>query len=155
MLRCIKRRHNIDDNAMLDKRNGTGEDAEQRAARKWRNKDLAERFKKAKETGEGAEDFLTIDGKKPHINAQVPKPPREQGIGNTIVNEGRKSGGITRFENKFKKEIRAMMEGYAQRNLQFYYAALQHRKVKLLREKLRRLKLAQAQQEQPRDLFGG
>ena len=128
-----------------------GETPEQRAARRWRNKELSERFKKAKETGEGAEDFLTIDGKKPHINAQVPKPPKDPEIAEAIVNVGRRDGRVTRFESRFKKEIRTMLEGHARRNVEFYYAALQHRRYRLLKEKLRRLQAAQ----QPRDLFGG
>jgi biotin synthase-related radical SAM superfamily protein len=134
-------------------KDGKGETPEQRAARKWRNKELSERFKKAKETGEGEEQFLSFNGKKPHINAQVPKPPRDPEIAEALVNVGRKSGTITRFENRFKKEIRTMMEGHVRRNVEFYYAALQHRRYKLLKEKLRRLKAAQEQQ--PLDLFGG
>jgi hypothetical protein len=129
------------------------ETPEQRASRRWRNKELSERFKKAKETGEGAEDFLTIDGKKPHINAEVPKPPKDPEIAETIVNVGRRDGRVTRFESRFKKEIRTMMEGHARRNLEFYYAALQHRRVILLKEKLKRLRAAQ--EPQPRDLCGG
>jgi hypothetical protein len=133
-----------------------GETPEQRASRRWRNKELSERFKRAKETGEGAEDFLAFDGKKPHINAEVPKPPKEPEIGEAINGEddGRKrNGSVRHFERQFLKDIRAMMENHVQRNVEFYYAALQRRKLLLLTEKLKRLRAAQV--AQPRDLFGG
>jgi hypothetical protein len=64
-----------------------------------------------------------------------------------IINEGRKSGRVTRFENRFKRDIREMMEGHAARNLALYLAALRNRKLILLREKLRRLQEAEAQNE--------
>ena len=51
--------------------------------------------------------------------------------------------GVNRFENKFKQEIRKMMEGYVANNRNNYIAWLDTRKRRLLREKLRRLKLAQ------------
>ncbi len=60
-----------------------------------------------------------------------------------IVNEGRKSGRVTRCENRFKREIRAMMEGHAARNLALYLEALNARKVILLREELKRLQAGQ------------
>jgi hypothetical protein len=125
-----------------------GETPEQRAQRKWRNKELSERFKRAKETGEGAEDFLAFDGKKPHINAEVPKPPKDPEIASVIRNDGKRDVRINRFENKFKKDIRAMMEGHSATNLHHYLAYLERRKIKLLSEKLRRLQLAEQEQEQ-------
>jgi hypothetical protein len=85
-------------------KDGKGETPAQRAARKWRNKELSERFKRAKETGEGEEQFPSFNGKKPHINAEVPKPPKDPEIPGIVANVGRKSGAITRFENKFKKK---------------------------------------------------
>jgi hypothetical protein len=60
---------------------------------------------------------------------------------------GRRDGRINRFETKFKRDIRAMMEGYAARNLELYLASLNARKVILLKEKLRRLQEAEKQNE--------
>lgn len=134
---------------MTNKRNDKGEDATQRASRKWKNKDLIERFKRAKETGDGADDFLTIDGKKPFINAEVPKPPK---IGETITNGGRRDGSIKRFESRFVKEIRMRLNEHKLFNLRMYAASIEHRRRKLLAEKLHRLKLAH--QEPQTDLFG-
>jgi hypothetical protein len=124
-------------------RNSKGETPEQRASRRWRNKELSERFKRAKETGEGAEDFLTFDGKKPHINAEVPKPPKDPEIAEIITNIEKLKGPVKNFERKFLRDIRVMMEGHANNNLRQYLAWLERRRVKLLTEKLRRLKLAQ------------
>jgi len=60
-----------------------------------------------------------------------------------VTNEGRRDGRVSRFENKFKKEVRAMMEGHAGQNLKAYAIAIERRRYVLLKEKLRRLKLAQ------------
>ena len=124
-------------------KNSKGETPEQRASRRWRNKELSERFKRAKETGEGAEDFLAFDGKKPHINAEVPKPPKDPEIAEIITNIEKLKGPVKNFERKFLRDIRVMMEGHANNNLRQYLAWLERRRVKLLTEKLRRLKLAQ------------
>jgi hypothetical protein len=124
-------------------KNSKGETPEQRASRRWRNKELSERFKRAKETGEGAEDFLAFDGKKPHINAEVPKPPKDPEIGEVVTNGDRLKGPVKNLERKFLRDIRAMMEGHADNNLKHYLAYLERRRIKLLKEKLRRLKLAE------------
>jgi hypothetical protein len=79
----------------------------------------------------------------------------EPEIAETIVNEGRKAGPINRLESQFKRDIRAMLQGQADRNLMFYAASLAQRKRRLLLEKLRRLEAKQAAQLKPqRDLFG-
>src|ERR1700722_17623890 len=105
-----------------------GDTPEQRASRKWKNKELSERYKRAKETGEGAENFLTFDGKKPHINAEVPKPPKNPEIASVITNDGKRDARVNRFESKFKKDIRAMMVGYSTTNLHHYLAYLERRR---------------------------
>jgi hypothetical protein len=125
-------------------KNNKGEAPEQRASRRWRNKELSERFKRAKETGEGAEDFLAFDGKKPHINAEVPKPPKDPGIGEAITNEGRRKGPVRNLERKFLRDIGALMNEPRERILKQYLQSLERRRYLLLKEKLRRL---QAQQE--------
>jgi hypothetical protein len=87
------------------------EPARERAKRRWRNHDLTTRFKKMKATGEGADEFIFQDGKKPFISAEAPKPPRELPA-DVIENDRPK---VSRLERKFKKEIRAMMEGLRRR----------------------------------------
>jgi hypothetical protein len=70
--------------------------------------------------------------------------------------------GMTKFESKFIKYIREMMEGHSKVNLEMYLHSLEGKKRLLLREKLRRLQLAQLveaqqnQQKEPKgnDLFG-
>lgn len=114
---------------MLKDREPPKESAEQIATRKWRNNDLRKRIVEAK---------------------QRPKPRDvndEPEIAEVVVNEGRVDGPVNRFESRFKKEIRAMMEGYADRNIQFYAAMIEHRRYKLLKEKLRRLKAQEASME--------
>jgi hypothetical protein len=96
------------------------------AERKWRNNHVRKR--------------IVEERQKP----KAKEPSGEPEIAETIINEGRVDGPIKRFESRFKKEIRAMMEGHAKRNLQLYTEMLQRRKVLLLREKLRRLKLAES-----------
>ena len=74
----------------------------------------------------------------------------------TLINKGRRDGPINRLESKFKKELKAMLQGHADRNLALYAASLQHRKRRLLLEKLRRLEARQNQAsnvQRHRDLF--
>jgi hypothetical protein len=73
------------------------------------------------------------------------KTPEVAGV---ISNDGRRDRSVTRMERKFLKDIRAMMEGHAAKNLAAYAASIQHRRRKLLAEKLRRLQLAQQGQRQ-------
>jgi hypothetical protein len=42
----------------------------------WRNNDVAQRFKKMKDTGEGAEQFPIQDGKK-YFDTSILKPPKD------------------------------------------------------------------------------
>jgi hypothetical protein len=93
-----------------------------KAERKWRNNDLRRR--------------IIEERQKP----KAKEPSKEPEIAETIINEDRVDGPVKRFETRFKKEIRSMMEGHARRNLEFYYAALQHRRGLLLKEKLKRLR---------------
>jgi hypothetical protein len=120
---------------MLKEHEPPNEPLRTKAERKWRNNDLRRR--------------IIEERKKP----KAKYPRKEPEIAETIINDGRRDGPVKRFESRFKKEIRTMLEGHARRNLEFYYAALQHRRAILLREKLRRLQ--SAQEQQPRDLFGG
>jgi hypothetical protein len=101
------------------------ETASEKAARKWSNAEAQKRIKEERQ--------------KP----KLVDPNRKPEMAETIVNCGNIDGRVRRFESKFKKEIRQMMEGYANKNLAAYALSLQHRKIVLLKEKLRRLQLAQ------------
>jgi hypothetical protein len=96
-----------------------------KAARMWKNNNVRKRIAEERQSR-----------KKPDPNA-------DPEITEVLINEGRRDGSVRRFENKFKRDIRAMMEGHAARNLALYLTALNARKVILLKEKLRRLKAAQ------------
>jgi hypothetical protein len=100
------------------------EPARVKARRKWGNADVRKRVKQRQE--------------KPKMVDPDAKPE----VAGIISNEGRRDGRVNRFENKFKRDIRTMMEGQAQLNLQIYAIRLEQRHRKLLAEKLRRLKLA-------------
>jgi hypothetical protein len=96
-----------------------------KAERKWRNNEIRKR--------------IVEERQKP----KAKEPNNELEIAETIINDGRRDGPVKRFERQFLKDIRAMMEGHAKRNLQLYAEMLQRRKVLLLREKLRRLRAAE------------
>jgi hypothetical protein len=99
------------------------ESATRRAERKWKNHDVATRFK-AEKTALKAAPAVT---KKPLIiESEKPKPSR-----------------LTRFESKFKKEIQVMFDERKSSNLELYAISIKARKRRLLLEKLRRLEAAQ------------
>jgi hypothetical protein len=80
---------------------------------------------------------------------QKPKlvdPNKEPEPADTITNDGRRDGPVKRLERKFLKDIRAMTEGHARRNIEIYAAMIERRRYILLKEKLRRLKIAQREQ---------
>jgi hypothetical protein len=52
-------------------------------------------------------------------------------------------GPVKNLERKFLRDIRAMIEGNATNNLKHYLAFLERRRIKLLKEKLRRLQAAE------------
>jgi hypothetical protein len=93
---------------------------------KWRNNDLRRR--------------IIEERQKP----KAKEPSDEPEIAETIINDGRRDGPVKRFERQFLKDIRAMMDGHAKRNLQLYAEMLQRRKLLLLKEKLRRLRAAES-----------
>jgi hypothetical protein len=101
-----------------------------RAARRWKNWEVTKNFKAAqKEATEGAAE-----------------EPKEILPSDTIINEGLKSGSLVRAQTKFAKDIKEMMEGHSEKALALYRHSLEHKRYRLLKEKLRRLKLAEAQQ---------
>lgn len=99
------------------------EPAAKKAARRWRNHDVSTRFKAEKAAANAA-----------------PPEPKETLL---IENDERLKGPVNNFERRFKREIRAMMEGYSARNLQLAAIALEQQQRRLLLEKLRRLEAAQ------------
>ena len=96
-----------------------------KAERRWRNNALRKRLKEEKQRPK----LVDLD--------KEPEPA------DLIISDGRVDGPIKRFETQFLKDIRAMMEGHAERNMKLYAASIERRRYLLLREKLRRLKLAQ------------
>ena len=104
---------------------GTRERAKERAARKWRNNELSARFRKMKATGEGAEQFLVRDGKK-FFSTEVPKRPKEALPQPAEVIKTNKPKA-QKFETKFKKDIRAMLNEHKEVSIKAYAAALAHR----------------------------
>jgi hypothetical protein len=120
------------------------EPARKRAERKWCNNALSTRFKKMKATGEGSEEFLIRDGKKYFAN-EVPKPPKEELRPADVLENPRPK--VDRFERKFVKDIKEMMEGHKQQNMAFYAAAIRHQKRRIMIEMIKRLEARIAQRE--------
>jgi hypothetical protein len=123
---------------------GTKEPAKERAARMWRNNELAQRFKKMKDTGEGAEQFPVRDGKK-YFDASIPKPPKEALRPADLIENDRPKAQP--FERKFIKDIREMMNEHRSIKVEHYLAAIREEKRKLLIEKLRRREASIAERE--------
>jgi hypothetical protein len=113
---------------MLNEHEPPKEPAKIRAARKWKSAELRRRVKQAQLTPKKADQ------------------KSEPEIAETITNDGRRDGPLRRSETRFKKDIREMIEGHTAQNLSNYMAALEYRRYRLLKEKLRRLKLAQQEQ---------
>jgi hypothetical protein len=106
------------------------EAARHKAERKWRNNAVRLRF---------------LEKRQESKEATLRDANTEIKMAETITNDSKRDGSIKRLESKFRKHIKAMMQGYADRNLALYAASLAHQKNRLLREKLRRLELAAQQ----------
>jgi hypothetical protein len=113
---------------MLKEHDPPKEPARSRAERRWKNNEARRRIKEEKQRP------LLVD------------PNKEPEIAETITNEEKPKGSINRLETKFKKEIRAMLQGHVDKNLAIYAVSLQKRKYLLLKEKLRRLQATQLEQ---------
>ena len=114
---------------MLKEHDGPKEPARIRAERKWTNADVRKRLKEEKQ------------------RPKLVDPNRGPEIAETITNDGRLKGPVKNLERRFLRDIRAMMEGHTANNQRHYLAFLERRKIILLTEKLRRLKLAQQESE--------
>jgi hypothetical protein len=58
-----------------------------------------------------------------------------------------------KFQDKFIRDIKELLDEHKRRNMIAYIASIERQKRRLLREKLRRLELRVAQQNQRTDLF--
>jgi hypothetical protein len=114
--------------SMLEEYDPTKELAKIKGERRWTNAHVRKHVKEAQQ--------------KP----KLVDPNREPEIAGVVINVGKRDGRINRFESRFKRDIRQMMEGYSATNLHHYLAYLERRRIKLLKEKLRRLKLAEQEQ---------
>ena len=117
--------------------------ARERAARKWKNHQVTKNFKAARK--EAAE--------------QLAKEPKSLEPADVLEQDKRIKEGTTRFESKVLKYIKELIEGQSKTALEMYLHSLEGKRRLLLREKLRRLRLAEAQQSQQKepkanDLFG-
>lgn len=110
---------------MLKEHDPPKEPARRKAERRWKNAGMRARIKKAQQ--------------KP----QLVDPNKEPDIGEVVTNAGRRDSQRNRFETKFVREIRRMMEGHVNKNLAAYAVSLEYRRYRLLKEKLRRLQAAQ------------
>jgi hypothetical protein len=110
---------------MLKEHDQPKEKARVKAERRWKNSDAIKRLKE-----ERAKPKL-VD----------PNAPPE--VAEVVINDDRLKGPVRNLERKVLRDIRAIMEGHANNNLTQYLAYLERRRIKLLTEKLRRLKLAE------------
>ena len=101
--------------------------SKERANRRWHNHQVERDFKAAKR--EAAESAA--------------KKPKEVNPADVLEQAKLIKDGTTRFQSKFMKEIRSLLEDHKERNVALYLYSLQIKKTKLLKEKLRRLLVAQ------------
>jgi hypothetical protein len=95
------------------------------AQRKWNNESIRRRI---------------IQEKNRPKPRDVDAPPEPAEI---ITNDGRLDSSINRFERRFIKEIRSTLNEHQLLNLKILRAVIERGRYKLLKEKLRRLKVAQ------------
>jgi hypothetical protein len=107
------------------------EPARKKAQRRWRNHSVEKSFKEERKKAES-----------------TPKAPKELELADVIQREkpdGR--GSVTRAQTKFIKDLKAMLNEHTERNKKLYLISIYIRKKRLLMEKLRRLKLREAERE--------
>jgi hypothetical protein len=113
------------------------ESAEQRAIRMWSNYDLTKRF-------------LAEVQEKEAIQKLAKTTPD---IAEVIETEHPKAQSITRFQNKFIKDFKAMLDNHKRRNVALYRLTLLTKLQRLKAERARRLEAIQPQVSAKRDLF--
>jgi hypothetical protein len=112
------------------------ETAEQRAIRMWSNYDLTKRFLEEVQKNEA-----------------IQKPTKTTpDIAEVIETDRPRAEAVTRFERKFIKDFKAMLEDHKKRNVALYRLALLTRIQRLKAEMARRLEALPAK-PQKRDLF--
>jgi hypothetical protein len=109
------------------------EPASKRATRMWRNHALTRRIKEGKKLVPLLvdPDCIDYDNRKVHLPKEAPPQPAE-----VIENDDPRAN---RFETKFIKDIRAMMNEHKAINVAWYRAVIYQQKRRLLLEKLKRL----------------
>jgi hypothetical protein len=106
--------------------------ARDRAQRRWKNHQVEKEFKKVQQEA--------ADGAAKKTKELEPADVIEQ---DRIIKEA-----TTKFESKFLKEIRGMLDEHKKRNQLIYLLWAHARRKRLLMEKLRRLEARQAQRDQ-------
>jgi hypothetical protein len=96
-----------------------------KAERKWKNNEVIKHIKEAQQ--------------KPKL-VDPNKPPE---VAETIINTGRRDGPLRRFERQFIRDLREVVEAPRRQIIEKYRVAIERRRYLLLKEKLRRLQLAQ------------
>jgi hypothetical protein len=118
------------------------------------DKELAERIASRKWTNNGIRKKILEERNLPK-RGDPTEEQRKAEIAKVITNEGRKGSRVTRFESKLKRDVRDIINEKVNANLAIYAEFLNRRKIILLRQKLRRLKLQEeAKNSRPKDLFG-
>ena len=102
--------------------------AKERAQRRWQNYATEKAFKAARQEA-----------------ANKPAEPKPIEPADVIEQERIIKEGATKFESKFIKEIRMMLDEHKGRNLALYAVSIRARRYRLLKEKLRRLEAREAQ----------
>jgi hypothetical protein len=102
--------------------------AKERAQRRWQNYATERAFKAARQEA-----------------ANKPAEPKPIEPADVIEQDRLIKEGATKFESKFIKEIRAMLDEHKGRNLALYALSIKARRYRLLKEKLTRLELREAQ----------
>ena len=106
--------------------------ARERAQRRWQNYATEKAFKAARQ--QAAEKAT-----------QQAKQPKEPEPADVLEQDRLIKEGTTKCESKFLKDIRAMLDEHTGRNLALYALSIRARRYRLLKEKLRRLELREAQ----------
>ena len=102
--------------------------ARERAQRRWKNHAVEKAFKAARQEA-----------------ASAPKEPKELEPADVLEQDRLIKEGATKFESKFIKEIRMMLDEHKGRSVALYALSIRVRHKRLLMEKLRRLEAREAQ----------
>lgn len=81
-------------------------------------------------------DTIDWDNQKVHLKKDAAPQPAD-----VIETEKRKNDILPRTQERFKKEIRKMLDEHKEKNIQLYAAHIAHQRRRLMLEKIRRLKL--------------